>query len=59
MKTHIRNRRVTFRHEDGCLVRTVEGPDGRTYVHRCPPQVRRRSAASHELSLGGSLAGKG
>ncbi len=35
MKTSIRNREVTFRHEDGCLVRTVTGPDGRSYSHRC------------------------
>jgi hypothetical protein len=35
MKTSIRNRDVTFRHEDGCLVRTVTGPDGRTHSHRC------------------------
>ena len=40
MRRSIRDRNITFRHEDGCLVRTVAGPpmsDGavRTYTHRC------------------------
>jgi hypothetical protein len=35
MRRSIPNRDITFRHEDGCLVRTVMGADGRTYTHRC------------------------
>lgn len=35
MRTSIRNRDVTFRHEDGHLVRTVTGAGGRSYTHRC------------------------
>lgn len=44
MRRNIRNRNITFRHEDGCLVRTVSGPDGRTYVHRCCLAVFERVA---------------
>jgi hypothetical protein len=39
MRTNLRNRDITFRHEDGCLVRTVTGSDGRTYTHRCSLEV--------------------
>lgn len=39
MRRNIRNRNITFRHEDGCLVRTVAGADGRTYTHRCCLEV--------------------
>lgn len=39
MRRSIRNRNITFRHEDGCLVRTVAGADGRTYTHRCSLDV--------------------
>lgn len=35
MRRSLRNRTITFRHEDGCLVRTVTGADERTYTHRC------------------------
>ena len=35
MQTSLPNREVRFFHEDGCLVRTVAGGDGRTYSHRC------------------------
>ena len=35
MKTNMRQRDVRFFHEDGCLVRTVIGSDGRNYTHRC------------------------
>ncbi len=35
MKQRIRGRQVRFYHEDGCLVRTTTGGDGRTYTHRC------------------------
>ena len=39
MRRNIRDRDITFRHEDGCLVRTVSGADGRTYTHRCCLEV--------------------
>jgi hypothetical protein len=39
MRRNIRNRDITFRHEDGCLVRTVAGADGRSYIHRCTLEV--------------------
>jgi hypothetical protein len=39
MRRSIRDRDITFRHEDGCLVRTVAGADGRTYTHRCSLDV--------------------
>ena len=39
MRTHIRDRDITFRLQDGCLVRTVTGADGRTYMHRCSLKV--------------------
>jgi hypothetical protein len=39
MRRSIPNRDITFRHEDGCLVRTVAGADGRTYTHRCSLDV--------------------
>lgn len=35
MRRSFRNRQITFQHQDGCLVRTVAGADGRTYTHRC------------------------
>jgi hypothetical protein len=35
MRSTLPNRNVDFRHEDGCLVRTVTGADGRHYTHRC------------------------
>lgn len=36
MQTLIRNREVTFAHQDDCLVRTVADPAGqRSYTHRC------------------------
>ena len=35
MRCSIRDRRITFNHQDGCLVRTVTGADGRAYTHRC------------------------
>lgn len=35
VRTNIRNREVRFFVEDGCLVRSVVGDDGRTYIHRC------------------------
>ena len=35
MRRSIRDRQITFQHQDGCLVRTVRGADGRTYTHRC------------------------
>lgn len=39
MRRSIPNRDITFRHEDGCLVRTVAGADGRAYTHRCSLDV--------------------
>ena len=39
MRTNLHNREVTFRVEDGCLVRTVAGSDGRTYTHRCAKEA--------------------
>jgi hypothetical protein len=39
MRRHIPDRHVAFRHEDGCLVRTVTGADGRSYTHRCEMPV--------------------
>ena len=39
MRRSIRNRDIRFRHEDGCLVRTVAGADGRSYTHRCTLDV--------------------
>lgn len=39
MRRNIRDRDIAFRHEDGCLVRTVSGADGRTYTHRCSLDV--------------------
>jgi len=39
MRRSIPNRDIAFRHEDGCLVRTVTGADGRTYTHRCSLDV--------------------
>ena len=39
MRTYLTDRDITFRHEDGCLVRTVAGADGRTYTHRCSLEV--------------------
>lgn len=44
MRRSIRDRRITFRHEDGCLVRTVTGADGRSYTHRCELAVYERVA---------------
>ena len=35
MRRSIRDRQITFQHQDGCLIRTVTGADGRTYTHRC------------------------
>src|SRR5687767_11202526 len=35
MRINLPNRNITFRHEDGCLVRTVTGSDQRIYTHRC------------------------
>jgi hypothetical protein len=35
MRRSIRDRQISYRHEDACLVRTVTGGDGRTYSHRC------------------------
>ena len=32
MRRSIRDRQVTFTHQDGCLVRTVTGADGRTWL---------------------------
>ena len=39
MRTYLKDRDITFRHEDGCLVRTVAGADGRTYTHRCAKEA--------------------
>ena len=39
MRRSIRNRDIAFRHEDGCLLRTITGADGRTYTHRCTLEV--------------------
>jgi DNA-binding transcriptional ArsR family regulator len=39
MRKNIGDRDIAFRHEDGCLVRTVTGSDGRTYTHRCSMEV--------------------
>jgi hypothetical protein len=39
MRRNIRDRDISFRHEDGCLVRTVAGADGRTYTQRCSLEV--------------------
>ena len=39
MRTHIRDRDITFRLQDGCLVRTISGPDGRVYIQRCSLKV--------------------
>jgi hypothetical protein len=39
MRTYLTDRDIAFRHEDGCLVRTVAGADGRTYTHRCSLEV--------------------
>jgi len=44
MRRSIRHRNVTFCHEDGCLVRTVAGADGRTYTHRCELAVYEKVA---------------
>src|SRR5262245_12044287 len=35
MQTNLPQRDVRFFVQDGCLVRTVAGADGRTYTHRC------------------------
>jgi hypothetical protein len=35
MQTNLPQRDVRFFVEDGCLVRTVTGADGRNYTHRC------------------------
>lgn len=39
MRLYLPQRQSSFRHEDGCLVRTVWGADGRTYTHRCSLEV--------------------
>lgn len=39
MRTNLRNRDITFYHEDGCLVRIVTGAGGRIYTHRCSLEV--------------------
>jgi len=39
MRTHLPQRETRFSVEDGCLVRTVVGGDGRTYTHRCERKV--------------------
>jgi len=39
MKTNLLYRDVRFLVQDGCLVRTVKGDDGRHYTHRCIRQV--------------------
>jgi hypothetical protein len=44
MRRSIRNRDINFRHEDGCLVRTVAGTDGRGYTHRCDLEVYEKVA---------------
>ena len=44
MRTNLRDRDITFRHEDGCLVRTVRSVDGRTYTHRCSLEAFERVA---------------
>jgi hypothetical protein len=35
MRRNIPDRDITFRYEEGCLIRTVSGSDGRSYTHRC------------------------
>lgn len=44
MRRSIRDRLITFNHQDECLVRTVAGADGRTYTHRCELPVFERVA---------------
>lgn len=44
MRRSIRDRQIVFRHEDGCLVRTVTGADGRSYTHRCELAVYEKVA---------------
>ena len=39
MRNRIRNRTVEFRSQDGDLVRTVTGGDGKVYEHRCSLKV--------------------
>jgi hypothetical protein len=50
MRKFIPNRDVSFRHEDGCLVRTVAGADGRSYTHRCELAVFEKLAWVLELT---------
>ena len=44
MRTNLRDRQIEFHHEDGVLVRTIAGADGRSYVHRCSLAVFQRVA---------------
>ncbi len=39
MRANLKDRAITFIIEDGCLVRTVAGVDGRSYVQRCSNKV--------------------
>lgn len=48
MRRSIRDRRITFNHQDGCLVRTVTGADGRTYTHRCELEAFEKAAHAIE-----------
>ena len=48
MQTRIRHRDVRFEVVDDHLVRTVTGPDGRSYVHRCGHEAYRRVAFAFE-----------
>ncbi len=51
MRRNIRDRQITFNHQDGCLVRTVTGDDGRNYTHRCELEVFEKVAYAMEETL--------
>ena len=44
MRRNIRDRQIAFRNQDGHLVRTVTGVDGRSYTHRCELAVYEKVA---------------
>ena len=46
MRRSIRNRDIAFRHEDGCLLRTITGADERTYT-RSPGRKYRQNRIAH------------
>ncbi|MDZ4689076.1 MAG: hypothetical protein SH850_28715 [Planctomycetaceae bacterium] len=53
MRRNIRDRQITFNHQDGCLVRTVTGAPNvtgavRIYTHRCELEVFEKVAHAME-----------